>query len=166
MKKLILFFLIISSIFALGLKKQGACFQKRVYPYKYDLVFNSMKKSLITFGMSIKTIDKENNFISAEGTLRQDDDIYNLTFTILFEPLEDGNITKVTTLVNYDKLSEESDSATKVSVGAFTTPIPLPWEKTFKYKGSGAVEDPKFFDVFYLNLDEQLFEYQMLNLNN
>ena len=164
MKKIIIFFIFISTLFAINLQKKKFCFQKRIYPYKYSLVFNSMKESLLTFGMTIKNIDKKDNFISAEGTINNDGDIYNLTFTIIFQPLE-KNVTKITTLVNYDKLSEESDSSTKVSVGVVTTPIPLPWEKSFKYKGSGSIENPQFFDVFYLNLDQELFEYQMKTYN-
>ena len=160
MRKIVIFFVFISTLFAVGLQKKKYCFQKRVYPYKYTIVFNGMKESLLTFGMTIKNIDKKNDFISAEGTVNNGDDIYNLTFTILFQPLE-GNVTKVTTLVNYDKLSKESDSSTKVSVGVVTTPIPLPWDKSFQYQGSGSIQDPQFFDVFYLNLDKELFEYQM-----
>ena len=166
MKKLITFIILTISAFAITLQNQNYCFKKRVYPENYNLVFNGVREALLSFGMNILQINKENQFISAEGTVTQDDTVYRLTFTVTFDTSKDKNITSITTLVNYDKLEKENTGHTTATIGGIiTTPIPLPWERAFKYEGSKTINDYKFFDLFYMNFDNQLFEYKMRKLN-
>lgn len=166
MKKIILILLFNFFAFAITIQNQNYCFKQRTYPEKYNILFNAMKNSLLSFGMNILQIDKKNRFISAEGTVSQGDNIYRLTFTISFDTYKDTNTTTINTLVTYDKLEKENSGQTTATIaGVITMPIPLPWEKVFKYEGSHVINNYKFFDIFYMNFDNQLFEYKMKILN-
>lgn len=166
MKKLFIYVFFSIFAFAINLQNQDFCFKSRTYPDNYNIIFNSMKVALLNFGMNIKQLNKQNEFISADGTVTQGDYIYKLNFTISFERSKDENITIIHTLVNYDSLKKEDTGKTTATLGGIiTTPIPLPWEKAFKYEGSHTINNYKFFDLFYSNFDQELFEYKMKKLN-
>jgi len=110
--------------------------------------------------MHLKKVSKKDKFISAEGTKYFDGIIYTFTFTIIFKTHLD--ITNIKTIVSYDTLKDESEIK---GVSAFNIPIPIPWSRVFKYKGTTNVDDPQFFDSFYTTFDLNVFNYQMKNMD-
>jgi hypothetical protein len=162
MKKLIVTIGLVTGLMASnlnGINSQDLCYKSRNYPISYDIAFESMKQALMNANMHLKDISKEDGFISATGTKKYDDSVYNFTFTISFD--KKGDITNIKTLVSYDRLENTSEIK---SVSQLNIPIPIPWSKVFKYKGTTNVEDPQFFDSFYINFDLVAFEYQMKKL--
>ena len=159
MKKLIVTIGLVSSLFGLGFESNNLCFKSRNYPLSYDIVFESMKQTLLDANMHLKEISKKDGFISAEGTKKYDDSMYKFDFTISFD--KKGDITSIKTIVSYDLIKKESEVK---GITQFNIPIPIPWSKVFRYKGTTNVDNPQFFDSFYTSFDMTSFEYQMKKL--
>jgi len=136
------------------------CYKSRTYPIEYNLLFNSMKKRFLDSNMHLKHVSKKDGYIEAEGVKSYDDKLYRFTFTVNFNNL--GDVNRISTLVSYELLKKESQIH---SVTQFNLPIPLPWDKAFKYEGYTNVIDPAFFDSFYLNFDKTLFDSEMRSMH-
>jgi len=136
------------------------CFKNRTYPIEYNLLFNSMKKRFLDSNMHLKHASKKDAYIEAEGVKSYDDKLYKFTFTVNFRKL--GDVTRISTLISYEVLKKESQIH---SVTQFNLPIPLPWDKAFKYEGYTNVIEPSFFDSFYLNFDKTLFDSEIRSMH-
>jgi len=136
------------------------CYKSRMYPVEYNLLFDAMKKRFLDSNMHLKHMSKKDGFIEAEGTKAYDSELYRFTFTVNFRKL--GDVNKISTLISYELVKKESQIK---SVTEFNLPIPVPWDKAFKYEGYTNVIDPKFFDSFYLNFDKTLFDLQMRSMH-
>ena len=140
------------------------CYTKRIIPQPYDVVFNAMKRYLMSANFLLKTGDKESKFLYTEGMIVVDNDHYNIKLSVNFKTkfLEGMEVTDVSVVANY-KLVEESSAMESMSIGTVTFPVPTPWNKEFREKESDNIKDPDFFRAFYYGFYKTLYQEEIDN---
>ena len=161
MKKILLALGLAGSLFAnMTFNSNDLCYKSRNYPLDYHIAFKAMENTLLNSNMHIKQINEKDGFISAEGTKSYGDTLYTFTFTVVLT--KQGDLTHIKTIVSYDTVKNENEVK---SVSTLNIPIPVPWSKVFKYKGTTNVDAPQFFDSFYTTFDLNVFNYEMKQIN-
>jgi len=172
MKKFRLVILFVS-LFSLNLYASGVviqspqaelCYTKRIVPQPYDVVFNAMKRYLMSANFLLKTGDKESKFLYTEGMIVVDDKHYEVKLSVNFKTkfLSGKEFTAVSVVANY-KMIEESSTMESMQLGVITFPIPTPWNREFRLKESDNIKDPDFFRAFYYGFYKTLYQEEIDN---